>query len=164
MARARFSRSKQARRCAETQVAKVAKDVGEAQIEMALDVLKEGPLGLDLVENARDLRPEMSGITCPSALTGDAEGLAGIAGREQMNAVAPWAAIEGSKVTPDSSLSQGLVFHPGHESGRCMGLPLDVTHSPVVGFGEMDPKVEAAIAGAQGEPAKVGGLRNEFGM
>lgn len=66
-----------------------------------------------------------------------------------MNAATPWPAIEGFEVVPDRCRLQGLVFHPGHESGRSMGFPLDVTYSAISGLGEANPEVETAITGAE---------------
>ncbi len=116
---------------------------------MPLDVFAEDPLRPDLFHDAGDIGPEMPGIVNSAACTREAEGLAGITGREEMNAAAPRAAVEGSQIVPDRCLTQGLVFHPRHESGRCMGFPLDETHSPVMGFGNVQAKVEARVTGAE---------------
>lgn len=81
-----------------------------------------------------------------------------------MNAAAPWAAVEGSKVAPDRSLTQGLVRHPSHESGRGVTFPLDETHSSIGGFGNVQAKVETGVSGAEGQATEVAGFRNEGGM
>lgn len=81
-----------------------------------------------------------------------------------MNAAAPRSAVEGSKVAPDRRLTQGLVRHPSHESGRCVTFPLDETHSSIPGLGDVEPEVEARVAGTEREPSEVVELRNEVGM
>jgi hypothetical protein len=158
MASARFSRAEDARLCRVAQTFQFADDLGQSQIDVTLDVLKEHPSRATLVDDPGDLRPEVPWVVLAPPMTGDAEGLAGVAGSDEMNSAAPWSAVEGSKVVPDSSLSQGLVAHPGHESGRRVGFPLDVTHSPIVWLGDVDAEVEAAVSGAEGEPAELSGL------
>ena len=81
-------------------------------------------------------------------LSGEAEGLTGVAGREDMNAAAPWLAVEGFEIVPYRCLIQGRVRHPGHESGRRVSFPLDVTDSSISGLGDEYAEVEASIARA----------------
>lgn len=154
---ARFSRREQA--CADrvAQAAKVAGDVPKSQGHVAPDVFEEDPSGPDFLDDARDLGPEVAGIVGTPSMAGLAEGLAGIAGRDEIHTVAPWSAVEGSQIVPYSRRSQGLVFHPGHESGRSVGLPLDVTHSAISGLGDVQAKVEASVSGAKGKALDVTG-------
>lgn len=79
-----------------------------------------------------------------------------------MNAAAPWSAIEGFKIVPDRCLIQGRVGHPGHESGRCVSFPLDVTDSAIGGFGDGDAKVETGIASAEGEAGQSAAARGTW--
>jgi hypothetical protein len=125
---------------------------------MPLHVLEEDPFRAALPDDAGDLRPEVARVLCASPLSGDAERLTGIAGRDDMNAPAPRAAVEGSQIVPDNSWSQGLVDHPGHESGRGVGLPLDETHSSIGWLSDVQAEIEAGVAGAQRESAEVSGL------
>ena len=116
---------------------------------MAFDVLEEDEPRADLTHDPSDLRPQVSGICVAAAMAGLAEGLAGVTGRDEMNAAAPRSAVEGSQIVPYRSWSQGLVAHPRHESGRCVSFPLDVTNSPIAGLGDVQAEVEAGIAGAE---------------
>lgn len=163
MACARLSRREQARLCRVAQAAKRGGDVGVSQREMPLHVLAEDPLRLRLGDDAGDLGPEVSGIGGAAAAPGDAERLAGIAGRDEMNAAAPRAAVEAAQVVPDRRLVQGLVRHPRHESRRCMGFPLDESHSAISGLGDGEAEIEPAIAGAERDAAEVAVLRDEAG-
>ena len=95
------------------------------------------------------MRPEVARIVRAPALAGDAERLARIARRDEIHRTAPRPAVEAGKIVPDRRLIQGLVFHPRHEDGRGEGVPLDVTHSTVSGFGQRKSEVEAAGAGAK---------------
>lgn len=130
---------------------------------MAFDVLAPDPLRVHFLDNARDLRPEVPRIRFAGALARETEWLAGVAGSDEMYSAAPSSAVKGSKVVPDRRFSQGLVRHPRHESGRRMALPLDESHSSVVGFGDVQAEIEAAIAGAERDAPEVVSFRDEVG-
>lgn len=149
MRSADFSRCEQARFCAIAQAAKAAGDLGKSQIDVSFNVLGEDDARAHFVDDPLDLGPEVPGIGLASALPGKAEGLAGITGREDMNAATPRSAVEGSQIVPDRRAIQRRVFHPGHESGRCMGFPLDETCSAISGLGDGDPELEPAVSGAE---------------
>lgn len=155
MACARFSRCKQARFCFKAHARKLVRDFGKSQIEMTFDIFAKDPLRSDLVDDASDLRPEVTRILRSSSFSGSAEWLAWITGRDDMNAVAPRFAVEGSQIVPNRGLAQGRVFHPRHEGGRCMGFPLDISHSPVSGFCDVQAEIKSAISGAEREAAQV---------
>lgn len=150
MRRARLSRCEQARLDAVTQALKLSGDLPKSQGQVAFDVLEEDPSGPDFLDDAADLGPQVAGIGLAPTSSGLAEGLAGIAGRDDMNAAAPRSAVEGSQIIPDRRRSQGLVVHPGHESGRRVGFPLDVTHSAISRLRDVQAEVESAVSGAQG--------------
>ena len=116
---------------------------------MAFDVFKEHRAGLGFGDDPRDIGPQVAGIGLAAALSGQAERLARITGREDMNAPTPGPPVEAFEIVPDRCRSHGLVRHPGHESGRCMGFPLDETHSSIAGFGQPKAKVEPAVAGTE---------------
>lgn len=160
---ARFSRREQARFWRKAQADQLVEDLGQSQIDVALDVLEEHPLGSDLSDDAGGLRPEMAGIVRSASFAGDAEGLAGIAGSNEMNSAAPRAAVEGSQIVPDRRWIQRLVDHPGHERGRSVGFPFDETHSPIAGFGDVKTQVEASVSCAERQASEVTGFRLEGG-
>ena len=163
VASARFSRCEQARLNRVTQAVKASDDVGESQREVALDVFAEDPFGADLVDDAGDVGPEVARIRLAPSLAGEAEGLAGITGSDEMNAAAERAAVEGSKVVPDRRRCQGLVAHPRHERGRSVALPLDESHSAISGLGDMQAEIEAGVAGTERDPPEVSGFTGEAG-
>ncbi len=123
---------------------------------MAGDVFEEDPARADPADDAGDVRPEVAGVGRAPPVAGLAERLTGIAGRDEMNPAAPRAAVEGSQIVPYSRRSQGLVFHPGHERGRGVGFPLDVTHSSIAGLGDVQAEVKAAVPCAEGEAPNLG--------
>lgn len=159
MACANFSRREQSRFWVIAHAAKAGRDLGKSQIDMAFDIFGKDPARLRLRDDARDIGPQVAGIGTPAPLAGKAEWLAGITGSDDMNAAAPRSAVEGSKVVPDRRLTQGRVIHPRHESGRSMGVALDITHSAISGFGDMEAEVEPAISGAERKSGELAGFR-----
>lgn len=131
---------------------------------MAGDVLEEAPLGSGFAHDPGDLGPEVAGIFLALAVPREGERLAGITGRDEMNAAAPRSAVEGSEIVPDRSRRQGRVRHPCHEHRRGKSVPLDETHSSVSGFGEVKAEVESSDSGAKAEAMKgvrsVGGTKS----
>ena len=149
MRTAHFSRCEQARFCAVAQAAKARRDFGKSQIDVPFDIFGEHGCGPDLIDNPFNFRPQVPGIVLTAALPGEAERLARITGSEDMNAVTPLAAIEGSQIVPHRRSIQRLVVHPRHESGRGMGFPLDETCSSISGLGDGETKLKSAVSGAQ---------------
>ena len=95
----------------------------------------------------------------------DGERLARIASSDDVHRAAPRAAVEGGNVVPDRRRIQGRVFHPRHEDGRGVGVPLDMTHSAISGACEVQSEVEPAGAGAEreAEQARVAGSGRQTG-
>jgi len=129
------------------------------------DILEEHEGRLDLADDPGDMRPEVARVVRASALARDGERLARIARSDDVHRAAPLAAVEGGNVVPDNSLIQGRVFHPRHEDGRGVGVPLDMTHSAISGAREVQPEVEPAGAGAEreAEEARVAGSGRQAG-
>jgi len=121
----------------------------EAEREMPADVLEEHAPRADLDDDAPDVRPEVALVLRAEALPGGAEGLARVARSEEIHDATPLSAAEGLEIVPDRCAIQGLVRHPGHESGCSVGFPLDVTHSAISGLGDVHAKLEPSGAGAE---------------
>jgi hypothetical protein len=54
-----------------------------------LNVLEEDPSRVDLADDTRDVRPEVTGVVSSPSFPGDAEWLTWITGRDDMNAATP---------------------------------------------------------------------------
>tara|TARA_R110000868_G_scaffold111222_16_gene300490 strand:- start:1692 stop:2075 length:384 start_codon:yes stop_codon:yes gene_type:complete len=119
---------------------------------MSFDVFAKDPLWFDLGGNAGNVGPEVSRIGDAPSPAAEAEGLAGIASSDDMNAVAPRLAIERFEIVPYRRLCQGRVFHPRHESSRGMSFPLDESHSAISRLCDVQAEIKPAISGAQGNP------------
>ena len=155
--RADFRRRKETRRKAVAHADQSADDFGETEAEMMGDVFEEDERRLDLVDDPRDMRPEVARVVRPSALPRDGERLARIARSDDVHCATPWAAVETGNVIPDRRLIQGRLFHPCHENGRGVGFPFDMAHSSISGDGNGEPEVEPACAGAEREAEQVSG-------
>lgn len=118
---------------------------------MSADIFEEAKRRLDFADDARDVRPEVSWVFVAKFSSGDAEGLAWIAAMHDIHDAAPRLAVEGANVVPDRRLIQGFVFHPRHESGCGVGVPLDITNSSIGRDGDVQSKIEASGSGAQGK-------------
>jgi len=99
----------------------------EAEREMPADVLEEHAPRPRLDDDAPDVRPEVALVLRAEALAGGAERLARVARSDEIHSATPLSASEGLEIVPDRSAIQGLVFHPGHESGCSVGFPLEHT-------------------------------------
>ena len=165
MWRADFRRREEACRKLVAHADQSSGDFGEAEAEMMGDILEEHERRFDLADDAGDMRPEVARVVRTPALARDGERLARIARSDDVHRAAPWAAVEGGNVVPDRCRIQGRVFHPRHEDGRGVGVPLDVTHSAISGACEVHPEVEPAGAGAEreAEEARVAGSGRHAG-
>ena len=134
---------------------KICGDVSETKGQMADDVLEKAPFRGDFGDDSGNVGPKVTRVRLAPPMAREREGLAGITGRDDMNAAAPRSAIEGFEVVPNRSRDQGRVRHPRHEAGRGETVSLDITHSSVSGFCDVKAKIEASDAGAKAETAKV---------
>jgi hypothetical protein len=157
-----FSRREHARSNAVAQAFKASGDLRESHVKMADDVLAEHPLRSDLADDPGDVRPEVPRVRFAKSLAGEAERLARVARSEDIHAATPRAAVEGAHVRPERRLVQGFVFHPGHESGRSMCVPLDEANSSVARCCDMQTEFEPASSGAEGESIKAGGMKSHI--
>ncbi len=153
MASACFSRREHARLWCVAHGPKAFRDLGKSQTDVSFDVLAEHPFGSDFIDDAGDIRPQVSRILGSASIAAEAEWLAGVAGSDDMNAAAPRLAVERFKIVPDRRLCQGRVFHPRHESCCRMSFPLDESHSPISRLCDVQAKIKPAISGTEGEPA-----------
>jgi len=151
MGRADFRRREEARRKPVAHADQSSGDFGKAEAEMMGDVLEEHEGRLDLADDADDMRPEVARVVRAPAFARDGERLARIARSDDVHRAAPRAAVEGGNVVPDRRPIQDRVFHPRHEDGRGVGVPLDVTHSTISWEREVQPEIEPAGAGAERE-------------
>ena len=118
---------------------------------MTGDVLEEDPFGAAFSDDSRDVGPEVAGIIGAAALSGRAEGLAGIACEDGVEGVAEGTGIEAAQVGPDrgrGEVSRAL----GRDKDRPWPvLPLDEGAGVITGFGEHEAQIKASAACAEGQ-------------
>jgi hypothetical protein len=98
---------------------------------MPANVFEEADTRFNLSDDTGDMWPEMAWVFITELASGNAEWLARITAMDDIHQATPRSAVEVGNVVPDRSAIQGRVFHPRHERGRSVGVPLDVTHSSI---------------------------------
>ena len=135
----------------EPEVGKVGEDVWEAVPNKSGDVLQEHVARSHVSNDPGNVWPDPSLIIDTSLLPGGGEWLAREAGSDEIHASTPRCAIEGCEVVPNRRLIQGRLAHPGHECGRCVAVPLNVSHSSGGDSGESRDELKQSDAGAEVE-------------
>jgi hypothetical protein len=127
----------------------VSENSSERPRKVAWYVLQEHVLGSHLANDAPHLVPEPPLVGCANSPAGEGVGLTRVSRSDEIHDATPRTAVESGKVIPDRSRVQGRLFHPGHEYGCAVGLPLDSDHKTMVGPGDLDPEVETSDSGTQ---------------
>jgi hypothetical protein len=116
-------------------------------------VLQEHESWPHVANDSPNIRPKPSFVVEAAAFACRRPRLTREARMDEIHAAAKRCAVEGDKVVPDKSLTQGRLFHPRHEAGRRVGVPLNVTHTSVLHSEESagcgDSESDAVIAGAE---------------
>nr|WP_246137483.1 hypothetical protein [Myxococcus llanfairpwllgwyngyllgogerychwyrndrobwllllantysiliogogogochensis] len=133
---------------------KVGEHAVEAPRTERRDVLDEDKAGSYLRDDSRVFAPQARALAVEaSTLSSNADVLTGESPTDAIHDATPWAAVEGSNVVPDRRRIQLFLFHPGHEAGRCVCFPLDVTNSPEGRHGQLETVSEPAAASEEFECA-----------
>jgi hypothetical protein len=116
---------------------------------MSFDVLKETDPGSEKSNTICNPRPEMSRVLLSFALTGCAEGLAGISPSEDVHAVTKRSPREGIKIRPDRCWVHESRFH--FRNQICDGEGFDLTKSDCAQIWDcsFESKLNAAVSSAQ---------------
>jgi hypothetical protein len=96
------------------------------------NVLQEDEAWSHVSNDLGDRRPEPAVISNSLLPTRSREGLAWESGSDQIHLVAPRSAVEGCEIVPHRRRIQSRFFHPCHENGRRVGVPLTTTHGSYV--------------------------------
>ena len=151
MRRADLCRREQARRRRVAQSPKLSQDGLEAEGDVTGDVFEEDPFRAAFPDDAGDVGPEMAGIVGATALSGCAEGLAGISGEDDVEGAAKGPSIEAAQIVPDRSLGEIPAALGGDEDRSWPVLPLDEGAGVKTGFGEHEAQIQASAASAEGQ-------------
>ena len=149
--RADFCRREQARRRRVAHAPKLSQDGFKAEGDVPGDVFEEDPLWGTFPDDVGDLGPQMTRVVGTTALSGGAEGLAGISGEDDVESPAEGPGIETSQVIPDRGWGEISRVLGGDEDGAGICLPLDEGAGMEAGFGEHDAQIQASAACAEGQ-------------
>ncbi len=119
---------------------------------MRRDVFEKHRVGPRLVDDARDVRPEVPLVVEAAPPAGDRKGLARIAGAEEIDAPAPSARVEGAEIVEHRRPVQAAIAHPGLEHRDRRRRALDVGGGAIGRQREPDAEFEPAGAGAERQP------------
>lgn len=135
----------------EPEAGKVGEDVRQTVPNKSGDVLQHDESRSHASNDPGDVWPEPAVIVNSTLLSCCRERLAWKTGSDEIHSSAPRCAIKGCEIVPDRRSIQRLVFHPCHESGRCVGVPLNVTYSAGVDSGVSEGKLKASVSRAEVE-------------
>ena len=118
---------------------------------MTGNVFEKDPLGAAFPDDSGDIGPEVAGIVGATALSGGAEGLAGISGEDDVEGAAKGTGIEAAQIVPDWGRCEIPCALGGDEYRSWPVLPLDESPGVIAGFGEHDAQIQASAACAEGQ-------------
>ena len=118
---------------------------------MTGDVFEEDPFGAAFADDAGDVGPEVTGIVGPAALSGRAEGLAGISREDGVERAAEGPGIEAAQVGPDWGRGEVSCALGRDEDRPWPVLPFDEGAGVIAGFGEHEAQIKASAACAEGQ-------------
>ena len=118
---------------------------------MPCDVFEKDPLGTAFADDASDVGPEVAGIVGTTALSGGAEGLAGISGEDDVEGPAEGPGIETTQIVPDGCRGDVSSALGGDEDGAGPIFPFDKCAGVIAGFGEHEAQIQASAACAEGQ-------------
>lgn len=118
---------------------------------MPRDVFEVDPFGAAFGDDAGNVGPEMARVVGPAALSGGAEGLAGISGQDDVEGTAEDPGVETAQVGPDRGRGEVPCGLRGDEDCAGPVLPFDEGAGVISGFCEHDTQIEASAACAEGQ-------------
>ncbi len=118
---------------------------------MTGDVFEKDPFGAAFGDDAGDVGPEVAWILGAAALSGRAEGLAGIACEDGIEGTAEGPGVEAAQVGPDRGLGEVSGCLRRDEHRPWPALPLDEGAGVIAGFGEHEAQIKASAACAEGQ-------------
>ena len=118
---------------------------------MTRDVFEKDPFRAAFADDAGDVGPEMAGIVSATALSGRAEGLAGISGEDDVEGPAKGTGVEAAQIRPDRGRGEVSGCLRRDEDGAGPVLPFDEGAGVIAGLGEHEAQIKASAACAEGQ-------------
>lgn len=149
--RADFCRAEQARRRRVAHAPKLSQDCLKAEGDVTGDVFEEDPLWAAFGDDTGDLGPEVPRIIGAAALSGRAEGLAGISGQDDVESPAKGTGIKAAQVIPDRGWREISCALGSDEDSAGPVLPFDKGTCVISWCGEHEAQIQASAACAEGQ-------------
>jgi hypothetical protein len=118
---------------------------------VSFDILKEAELGSQNPNSVCDERPEVARVFCAEALSGCAEGLAGITASEDVHAVTKLCPWEGLKIRPDRCCVHESRFHFADQVRAGEGFDLTKSDRAQISDNSVESKLNAAVSGTKSD-------------
>ncbi len=115
------------------------------------DVFEEDPFGGTFPDDPGDVRPEVARVVGAAALSGCAEGLAGISGEDDVEGTVEGPGIEAAQIVPDGRRGEISGALASDQDGAGIGLPLDECAGVEARFGQHEAQIKASAACAEGQ-------------
>jgi hypothetical protein len=149
--RADLCRREQARRRRVAQSPKLSQDSLEAKGDVTGDVFEEDPFGAAFGDDTGDVGPEVPRVVSATALSGRAEGLAGVSGEDGVEGAAERQGVEAAQVGPDRGGREVACALGRDEDGARPVLPFDESSGVIAGLGQHEAQIKASAACAEGQ-------------
>ncbi|MGX0905438.1 hypothetical protein ACSSV8_004038, partial [Roseovarius sp. MBR-79] len=134
-----------------TRPPKLSQDGLKTEGDVAGNVFEEHPFGGTFSDDASHVGPEVAGVVGTAALSGGAEGLAGISGEDGIERPAEGPGVEGPQIIPDRGRGEVSGALGRNEDSSGPVLPLDEGASVKTGFGEREAQIQTSAACAEGQ-------------
>lgn len=118
---------------------------------MTGDIFEEDPLRAAFGDDAGDVWPEVARVVGATALSGRAEGLAGISGKDDVEGAAERSGIEAAQIIPDRGRGEISGTLGGDEDCTRPILPFDKGAGVKAGFCQHDAQIKASASCAEGQ-------------
>jgi hypothetical protein len=149
--RADFCRREQTRRRRVAHAPKLSQDSFKPEGDVPGDVFEKDPFGAAFADDAGDVGPEVAGVVGATALSGGAEGLAGISGEDDVEGTAEGSGIEGPQVSPDRCRGEVSRALGCDEHGAWPVFPFDESAGVISGLCEHEAHIQPSAACAEGQ-------------
>ena len=148
--RADFCRREQTRRRRIAHAPKLSKHGCQPEADVTGDVFEEDPFGGTFPDNPGDLWPEVPRVVSTTALSGCAEGLAGISCEHNVEGSVKGSGIKAAQIVPDRGWGEIPSALGRDEDGAWPFFPLDKGAGVIAGLSEHEAQINVSAACAEG--------------
>jgi hypothetical protein len=140
----------------EPELGKITEDKRETSPNKLGDVFQEHETWSHITNDSFDGRPNPAVVLNSQLFACLTERLAWEPCSDAIHFSTPSLAIKGCEIVPDRSFIQGLLTHPGHESGRCVGVPLNVSHGSGIDASKFESEFKSTVSATEVDAVELG--------